>query len=34
VVYPGAGHLLHVEEPGLMASDLAAFIAELEIGSV
>jgi non-heme chloroperoxidase len=30
VVYPGAGHLLHVEEPDRVASDLAAFIAELE----
>jgi len=28
VVYPGAGHLLHVEEPDRVASDLAAFIAE------
>jgi steroid delta-isomerase-like uncharacterized protein len=30
VVYPGAGHLLHVEEPGRVASDLAAFVAEFE----
>ncbi len=32
VVYPGAGHLLHVEEPDRVAADLAAFIAELETG--
>jgi pimeloyl-ACP methyl ester carboxylesterase len=30
VAYPGAGHLLHIEEPKRVASDLAAFIAELE----
>jgi non-heme chloroperoxidase len=30
VVYPGAGHLLHVEEPDRIASDLVTFIAELE----
>ena len=34
VVYPGAGHMLHVEEPARVASDLAAFIAELETESV
>jgi non-heme chloroperoxidase len=33
VVYGGAGHLLHVEEPNRAATDLAAFIAELEIES-
>ncbi len=33
VVYSGAGHLLHVEEPGRFASDLAAFIAECETGN-
>jgi pimeloyl-ACP methyl ester carboxylesterase len=33
VVYPGAGHLLHVEEPDRVASDLAAFVAEREFGS-
>jgi steroid delta-isomerase-like uncharacterized protein len=32
VVYPGAGHLLHVEEPDRVASDLVAFIAERETG--
>lgn len=30
VVYPGAGHLLHLEEPGRTASDLTSFITELE----
>jgi non-heme chloroperoxidase len=30
LVYPGAGHLLHVEEPGRVASDLAAFIEQFE----
>jgi non-heme chloroperoxidase len=33
VVYPGAGHLLHLEEPGRVASDLASFVAELETRS-
>jgi pimeloyl-ACP methyl ester carboxylesterase len=28
VVYPGAGHLLHVEEPDRVASDLVTFITE------
>jgi non-heme chloroperoxidase len=28
LVYPGAGHLLHVEEPDRVAYDLAAFITE------
>jgi non-heme chloroperoxidase len=32
VVYPGAGHAFYWEEPGRVASDLAAFIAELETG--
>jgi steroid delta-isomerase-like uncharacterized protein len=30
VVYPGAGHLLHVEEPDRVASDLKSFIADVE----
>ena len=28
VVYPGAGHLRHVEEPDRLASELVAFIRE------
>jgi non-heme chloroperoxidase len=30
LVYPGAGHAFYWEDPGRVASDLAAFIAELE----
>ena len=30
LVYPGAGHAFYWEDPGLVASDLAAFIAEVE----
>jgi non-heme chloroperoxidase len=33
LVYPGAGHAFYWEDPGRVASDLAAFIAGLEIGS-
>jgi non-heme chloroperoxidase len=33
LVYPGAGHLLHVEEPARLASDLASFIQELQTGN-
>jgi steroid delta-isomerase-like uncharacterized protein len=33
LVYPGAGHLLHVEEPARLASDLASFIQELQTGT-
>jgi non-heme chloroperoxidase len=32
LVYPGAGHAFYWENPGRVASDLAAFIAELETG--
>ena len=32
VVYPGAGHALHCEEPDRFASDLAAFIEDLGEG--
>jgi non-heme chloroperoxidase len=32
LVYPGAGHAVYWEDPGRVASDLAAFIAELETG--
>jgi steroid delta-isomerase-like uncharacterized protein len=33
LVYPGVGHLLHVEEPARLASDLASFIQELQTGN-
>ena len=33
LVYPGAGHAFYWEDPGRVASDLAVFIAGLEIGS-
>jgi steroid delta-isomerase-like uncharacterized protein len=32
LVYPGAGHAFYWEDPGRVASDLAAFVAELETG--
>ena len=32
-VYPGAGHLLHVEQPGRFALDLASFVALLKINN-
>jgi pimeloyl-ACP methyl ester carboxylesterase len=34
VVYPGAGHAVYWEEPGRVASDLAAFIEERIPGSI
>jgi non-heme chloroperoxidase len=30
LIYPGAGHAFYWEDPGLVALDLVAFIAELE----
>jgi non-heme chloroperoxidase len=33
LVYPGAGHAFYWEEPGRVASDLAAFIGEFETGN-
>jgi non-heme chloroperoxidase len=30
LVYPGAGHAFYLEDPGRVASDLAAFVAEVE----
>ena len=34
LVYPGAGHAFYWEDPDLVASDLAAFIAECETGKI